>query len=90
MIFKRHPDVVRREIAGEVFLIPIKNKLADMQNVFVLHGAGDFIWERLDGSNDAEHIAALMVEEYDVGEKTAVSDVSELVGELEKAGLVIP
>ena len=39
---------VKRRIAEELFLIPVKNNLADMRHVFVLHGCGEFVWDRLD------------------------------------------
>ena len=87
MIYRKNPDVVKRAIAGEVFLIPVKNRLADMRQVFVLHGPAEFIWDRLDGQQSTDQILHQLVEEYDVQPAQASGDLQELVRDLEKAGL---
>ena len=87
MIYKRDNDVVKRRVAGETFLIPIKNRLADMRNIYVLHGVGEFIWDRL--ADDAEGICGAIAEEFDVGLDEAKRDLDEFLGELVQAGLVV-
>ena len=64
MIYKRDKEVVKRQVAGESFLIPVRSRLADMSNIYVLHGTGEFIWDRLD--KDAAQICDAMVDEFEV------------------------
>ncbi|OVE75622.1 hypothetical protein BVX97_04350 [bacterium E08(2017)] len=86
MIYKRDNDVVKRRVAGETFLIPVKNKLADMRNIYVLHGAGEFIWDHLDKDTDA--IVDGMVDEFEVARDEAERDLEDYLSELLKAELL--
>jgi hypothetical protein len=88
MDYEKEPDVVKRTIAGEAFLIPIKNRLADMQNVFVLHGSAEFIWDQLDGIRKLDDVLADVVSEFDVEQVEAETDMKALVTDLSDAGLV--
>jgi len=35
-VFKRNSDVISRKIADELFLVPVKGKTADMENIYAL------------------------------------------------------
>ena len=85
MIYIQNKDVVKRHVAGETFLIPIRDRLADMRNIYVLHGVGEFIWDRL--GEDAEGICEAVAAEYAVGREDAKRDTEEFLSELEGAGL---
>lgn len=86
--FQRSPDVVRREIAGEVILVPVRGKVADLQNLYVLNPVADCIWEHLDGDRTPGDITAAVVERFEVAWDEAASDVDEFVDRLREAGLV--
>jgi hypothetical protein len=88
MTHKRRDNVVCRRIAGETLLIPIRGTLADMQRVFVLEGAGEFIWESLDGARTAGEIRDAVVERFDVVVEDAEKDVNELLAELIRQDLI--
>ena len=82
--------VVKREIAGEIFLVPVKQKLADMQNLFVLHGVGEFIWDQLEAAISADEIVQRLADSYDVKQDDAATDAAAFLSELEAAELVRP
>ena len=84
----RLDDVIVREIAGEVFLVPIRGRLADLQELFVLNGVGEWLWQRLDGSRSVRDLSKDLAETYEVEEDEAVADVTSFLGELEEAGLL--
>lgn len=86
MIYQRDKEVVKRQVAGETFLIPVRNRLADMRNIYVLHGVGEFIWDRLDG--ESERICDEIVENFDVARDEARRDLDEHLQELLAAELV--
>ena len=81
-------DVVSRSIGGELFLVPVKGRIADMQNIFTLTPVADFIWERLDGRKGAGEIRDDVLSRFDVTREEAESDISEFLGELLEARLI--
>jgi hypothetical protein len=84
----RKADVVQREVAGEVFLVPIRGHLADLQELFVLNETGSWIWERLDVSGCAfDDLVQGLVSEFEVDEDTARRDVEIFARQLVESGL---
>ena len=81
-------DVVVREIAGEVFVVPIRGRLADMDELFVLNSVGQWIWQRLDGTVSTEELAEGVSASFEVEVDDARTDVAAFIGELEAAGLL--
>ena len=87
-IFIRNQDIVSRRIAGELFLVPVKGKLADMEKIFTLTTVAEYIWDRLDGQRSLDDIRNDVVARFDVGEEQADSDIREFIAELVEAGLI--
>jgi hypothetical protein len=85
--FSRDEDVVTRRIAGEALLVPIRKRLADLDCVYVLHGVGEFLWDRLDGTRTIDDLTREVVERFVVEASEASVDVEAFLGELTKAGL---
>jgi len=81
-------SVVSRSIGGELFLVPVKGRIADMQNIFTLTPVAEFIWERLDGRKGAGEIRDDVLGRFDVTREEAESDISEFLGELLEARLI--
>ncbi len=88
MICARAEDVVTREIAGETILIPIRGAVADMEKIFVLEGAGEYVWGKIDGQTTLAGIAGLLARDMQVDAQTALADVVEFAGQLKEQGLV--
>ncbi len=85
---KKRDDVLTRQIAGETIIVPIRGKLADMQNIFAVNVVAEFIWERMDGKRSLDDIAREVAQHFEVSEGVARSDVLEFVDELSRAGLI--
>jgi hypothetical protein len=83
-------DVVLREIAGEVFLVPIRGRLADLQELFVVNDVGEWIWERLDGSRSLDELAEGVSTTFEVSREQALLDIEGFMSELSGAGLLEP
>jgi hypothetical protein len=81
-------DVILREIAGEVFLVPIRGRLADLQELFVLNDVGEWIWQRLDGTSSLDSLATELCETFDVSIDDATADLEAFIGELDAARLL--
>ena len=81
--YRKSPDLVFRQIAGEFVLVPIRHDVADLEAVYTLGGVGVRIWELLDGERDGHAILDQIVQEYDVTPDEARTDLLEFLGELE-------
>lgn len=88
-VFEKCPDAVKRVIAGEAFLVPVKKNLADMQNLFVLQGCGEFIWDCVDGVAGRDDIVKKVISEFEVAPVDAARDVEGFLGLLLSEGLII-
>lgn len=88
MVFKKNADIVSRKIAGELFLVPIKGKLADMQRIFSLNPLAELIWQGLNMQKNLNDIRSSIIEKFEVTEEDADSDLREFIAELLKAGLI--
>lgn len=87
-VFQPRPEMVTREIAGEVLLVPVRGKLAQLQQIFVLNPVGAYIWRQLDGERNLSAIHGGLIDRFDVTEREAEADLFEYLGALEDAGLV--
>jgi hypothetical protein len=87
-VFIRNSDVISRKIAGELFLVPVKGKVADMENIFALTAVAEYIWDRLDGRKSLNEILNNVVDRFDVEHEQAESDIWEFIVELMGAGLI--
>jgi hypothetical protein len=85
--YRRTDQVVRREIAGEVLLVPVRGELAQLQQMFVLNPVGEFIWSRLDGERGVEALVAELVDAFEVSAEQAHSDIEAFLSRLSEAGL---
>jgi len=86
--YRRAEEVVARKIVGELILVPIRGRLADLQRVFSLNELGEFVWQLLDGSRNVHAVVAAVEKEYEVSHAQAEADVVEFLGQLVEAGLV--
>ncbi len=77
------PDVISQEVSGETVLLDLES-----ENYFGLDEVGTRIWQLIESAGDLETIFNTLLEEYDVEKEELLSDLSDLVGEIEKLGLV--
>ena len=87
-VFIRNQDIVSRRIAGELFLVPVKGKLADMERIFTLTTVAEYIWDRLDGQKSLYDIRNDVMARFDVGQEQTDADIREFIAELMAAGLI--
>jgi hypothetical protein len=87
-IYRKNDDIVTRKIAGDLFLIPIKGKIADMQRIFTLNPVGEYIWQEIDKLKSLDEIRKGIISRFDVEEEKADSDILEFINELKEADLI--
>lgn len=86
----RSEDVVAREIQGEMIIIPLAAGIGDMEDEFYsLNETGRAIWSRLDGVKTLHEISTELVEDYDAPLEDIERDVTGLVTELVRRGILV-
>jgi hypothetical protein len=85
--WSRNPDVVRRVVAGEVLLIPVKGRMADLRKIYVLDAVSDNIWGMLDGTRSVGDLRDAVCAEFEVDPQTAEKDAVDFIERLAAADL---
>jgi len=87
-VFAHSGEFVLRSVGDEGVLVPIRNRVGDLDSVFVMSPVAVRIWSLIDGQTDVEGIVARVRDEYEVEPAVAAQDVNELVAALEEAALI--
>jgi hypothetical protein len=87
-VYKKNKDVVTRKIADELFLVPVKGKIADMQKIFTLNAVAECIWQGLDDKKSLTEIRKNILDEFSVERERLDSDITEFISELLGAELI--
>ena len=82
--YDKHPNIVFRDIEGEMILVPIRRSTANLESIFTLNETAGRVWELMDGHRTLAEIRDVLVEEYDVTPEDAQEDLLELVAYLEQ------
>jgi hypothetical protein len=82
--FRLKAGVLMRELDGEAVLLDV-----DRGSYFGLNATGLKIVARCDGTQSLRDIQEALVAEFDVGAEELAADLAELVGALERAGLLL-
>jgi hypothetical protein len=88
-IFRKDPDIVARQIAGEMILVPIRQNVGDLESIYLLNETALFAWQLFDGVFTLADIRFQISGEFEVDELTAGQDLLELVAQLERVGALV-
>ncbi len=88
-VYRQQVSLAEREIAGEVILVPVRGKLAQLQQIFALNPVGAFIWRQLDGQRNLRGIHLGIIDRFEVTSAEAERDLFEYVGALREAKLIV-
>lgn len=81
---KVNKELIKRNIAGETFLVPVGKSVYDANGLFCLTEVGAFLWDLLPQAEDADALLQAVLEEYDVEEATAKADIDAFLEKLYK------
>lgn len=77
-----------RTICGEAIIVGHGIENIDFSKIISLNESAAFLWKKVEGRDfDAEELARLLTEEYDVDEATALRDAQKMVHDWQEAGL---
>lgn len=80
--FSPDPTFVYRRIADECLLVPIRQKVADLQYIYVLSPVANRIWELLDGRRTLAEVRDQLLEEFEVSPQELEQDLQEFIPQL--------
>ena len=78
------PEVMSQEVSGETVLLDLKS-----EQYFGLDEVGTRIWQLLQEKGELQPVFDTVLEEYGVEADQLKADLNELLGQLEKAGLLV-
>lgn len=81
-------ELIKREVAGEVLLIPVGTSVYDTNGIFVLTELSAFIWDLLPRVNTIEEIVDEVLSEYEVDRETATKDIEEFLEKLKEHKII--
>ncbi len=87
-VYQKNSDVISRQVAGEVILVPIRGNIANMQHIFTLTPVAERIWEQIDGKATVAQLIESICREFEVDAETAENDCLEYLESLVKSGLI--
>ena len=79
---KIRKELIRREIAGDVILVPVGGTVLEHNGLFALNELGAFLWDRLESAEDEETLVQAVLSEYEVDEATARTDTAQFLQKL--------
>jgi hypothetical protein len=79
---KIRKELLKREVGGEAFLVPLGKTVYDSNGLFVLSELGGFIWDLLPEAQTEEEILQKILSEYEVDETTARVDLAQFLDKL--------
>ena len=85
---KKRGEYVLREIAGEYILVPIGETAMKMNGMVTLNDVGVFIWNKLKEECTSEELLKAILDEYEIDEEQAKSDLNEFLHQMEQAQLI--
>ena len=85
-IYKRSNDMVFREVAGEMILVPVTASAEDADSIYVLNETGAAAWDLFDGVLTLQEVAEEIAERFEVTPERALEDLQLYVEELMAAG----
>lgn len=77
-------ELVKRDIAGDVVLVPVGRTVYESNGLFILNEVGAFLWDRLETADTEEDLLTALLREYEIAEDIARKDVQEFLEKLRK------
>lgn len=81
-------DLIKRQIAGDTFLVPVGKTIYNNNGLFFLTEVGAFLWDRLPQAEGEEELLTAVLAEYDVDEATARSDIRAYLDKLKEMDII--
>lgn len=81
-------ELVKRNVAGDVILIPVGETALDLKGLLTLNETAEEIWDLLPICETEEELVQAMQREYEVGEAELRADVAQFLARLRALSLL--
>lgn len=81
-------DFIMREIDGEYLLIPANATALEFNGIITVNEVGAFIWSQLPVCETEDQLVEALLQEYEVDEQTARTDLTEFLAVFRQANLL--
>lgn len=87
---KKKPGFALNSVCGENFLIAEGVENIDFSSLVCLNESSTYLWKTIgdDEEFDAQKLADLLVNEYEVDDATALADAQNLIDKMLEAGVI--
>ena len=82
-------DFILRNIAGESILVATGSATQDFNGMITLNEVATFILENIEECETEEVLVEKVLEEFEIDEETAISDVREFLDQAIKFGIIL-
>ena len=83
-IFQKKSQFVTRKVGNEMVLVPLKDNIANMNEMFTMNEVASVIWESIDGRNNENVILTSVIKAFDIDLETAAADYDSFLESLSK------
>lgn len=87
-VFSRKPGTIAREVEGEILIVPVRDRVVDLDDCFYLleDPVAVHLWELLSAEHTLDALVSAVLGAFEVHEEQARSDVSRFLDELVRVG----
>ena len=78
-----------REIAGTWIVVPVGERVVQLNGILSLSESGALLWKRLEKDAEKNELVQLLTDEYDVSEANAITDVEIFLDTLKAKELLL-
>lgn len=88
IVMKIKDGYILREVAGSNIIVAVGDESVNFDGIRTINETGAFLWKNLEKGTDEVELVSALMEEYEVDEETAKTDVAEFVNLLINNGLI--
>lgn len=86
MVYKLKSGFILRKIGNQIMAVPVGPQTSHIHGMIALTESGELLWQALvDGADDAA-LVDLLIQNYEIDECTALTDVRAFLKGLEEQG----
>lgn len=82
-------DFMIKKILDDYIVVPVGEEMVNFDAMITLNESGAFLWEQLQEEKTEEDLLKALCAEYDVSEEVAKSDISDFIGLLQQAKVLV-
>lgn len=77
--FRRNPDYIYREVAGEAVLVPTGKAAESFFGIASINSTGALLWKILEREHSFGELRQMFAQEYELEEKQSQQDVTDFL-----------